>query len=283
MGGWDPRITKVKEQMDLGTNFSDALDLAGFSPDEMGNIMGKAMQWYTSDQQVAGGVAEFEKTMKGREKAEELAQKTSDDTAKVAESGALTAEDMKRMADGSLKNGTLYFKMPRRILNGEYKKAVQAAVTKGVEEGVLDPIRTALFEYYMYSGLDREGVAKTLATGMTITDFASRVGTAAQKGVLPEDEFTGMNVAEPEEKQHGGLVSGVSKGGLAIFRRPPGEGVTGIRPGERIVPAYGGGGGGGGRATADVRVSLSPDAQKLIQTEVSHGIYEHERHKRTAG
>lgn len=204
------------------------------------------------------------------------------DTESGAEAGTITANALTSQA-------TAYVAFSQKFLQGKYKKVLKEVFTGAIEKEGLDAIRTALFEFYLYSDLDKESVVKTLKSGgMSIPDLVSSLSEGAQEGLLPEDvnKTLGEDVPKPEKKQHGGTVSRISREGLAIFKRPSGEGVTGIRPGEQIVPAYAGGAGvgaGGGGGNTSVVISLAPDAQRVIQAEVKHGIYEHERRKSTAG
>ncbi len=284
--GQDPdtakKVRAMQESMAGGNSFSAALEQAGFNPEVMGKIMAKAMHWFTSNQQLAGGAAEFEAAMKEQD---EAAKKAAEEASKTSEATDKTAGATKSLEDeGVKKKSSIYVRFGDSFLKGKYQDAIH--------DGVLKALRRALFEYYMYSGLDRESVIKTLQSGnMSIEDFANEMGRVSETGKLPEDVYNDLGVAQGKTKttggkQHGGIVSRISNEGMAIFRTPPGEGVTAIRAGERIVPAYAGGGGGtgggGGGGTTHVIVSVSPDAQKLIQTEVRHGIYEHERRKRTA-
>ena len=216
----------------------------------------------------------------GTEKQEEDAKKSAEDASITAKESAATSKATTTLTEKATHEGTLFFKMPRSTLNGEYKDAVHDAVLKA--------FRMALFEYYMYSDLDRESVVKTMkAGGWSVEDFAKRAGEESVKeGSLISGRYASLKggAADPEKvkgRQFGGMVHGISGSGLAIIRPPQGEGMAAVKPGERIVPGYGGGGGGGG--SASVSISLSPDAQKLIQAEVKHGIYEHSRRTKTTG
>jgi len=285
----------VKEQqlqnlIALGKPLMEAMQQAGYTAEEQGQIAGKLMHWQMDPTDMARAVGQYGQTSGYTDQEMvDAAKKTAEDAAKSAESGAKTANSTKVLSDEGTKNGTLYFKMPQTILRGEYKKTVKEAV----EEGSLIAIRRALFEYYLYSDLDKKDVIKTMAQGnLDLGGFLDRISEEAIKGGnLPQDVFETLGgggtapgeTPKPPGKQHGGVASGIGPDGLAIFRRPSGEGVTGIKPGERIVPAYAGPGAGGGGGGGEIKVSLAPDAQKLIQVEVQRGILEHERRRRTAG
>jgi hypothetical protein len=292
----------VKEQqlqnlIAMGKPLMEAMQQAGYSAEEQGKIAGKLMHWQMDPNKMAMAVGQYGKTSGYTEQEMvDAAKKTAEDTAKAAESGAKTevnTESSAKTSDTHLKEAqsqnTLYYKFPKAWMNREYKRVI--------EEAVLDGARQALFEYYLYSDLDKESVLKTMSEGnMSIGDFAEKISKEAEKGTLPEDVFETLKATpggedeakpgdapKPPGKQHGsGAVSRIGPDGLAIFQRPSGEGVTGIRPGERVVPAYAGPGAGGGGG-GEIRVSLAPDAQKLIQIEVQNGILEHERRRRVAG
>lgn len=185
---------------------------------------------------------------------------------------------------GILKPNTAYFKFPGSYLRG--------AFTKAIETGVLDAMRVALFEYYMYSELDRGELAqKMLGGGMSIEALAKKAGTDPIKSGKALSEILGVKVAEtgtkkdgkdPKKKdpksgkkQHGGVVSHIS-GGEAIFRPPSGEGMTAIGVGERIVPAGPRGGGGGKTA----HIQLRGDAMRLFEVIVDNRIIHHKSRER---
>jgi hypothetical protein len=200
-------------------------------------------------------------------KANELGVKLSEDTLKQA---GITAEATADLAKKGGSRGTLYFKMPPQVLKGEYKSAVHDAM--------LDALRLALFEYYLYSDLDKSKVIEKLKSGeMTIQDFGQRLGEGAEMGMTPKDLF-GLEPAA-KKQQFGALITGI-KGGRAMVTPPPsGEGFVAAKPGEEIVPAYARGGGGKG-GTQRVLITLDPNAQQMFQAEVQNGIYEHERRKK---
>lgn len=165
------------------------------------------------------------------------------------------------------KPGTAYFKFSPDFLNGAYSKAVQGAV----EEGVLPSIRKALFEYFMYSGMNPEDLAKGLQEGtIDPAAFGPDLVTAIQekgydegtKSVLPTSTTTAPAQAA------GGVVTGVA-GGMAVVKRPAaGEGLASIGKGEAITPA---GGRGGGAQT--IRLELSQDLKRVIQAEAGNVVY----------
>lgn len=269
-----------------GKGMTEALAGSGFSEEVQKLIAGKALHYESDPASMAGAVGQYgQETGFTNEQMAEEAKKNAEAIATEAKAGAMETKDQTKEMKSA---NTVYFKFPGPWLDGPYKKAVEGAV--------LDAIRVGLFEYYMYSDLDREAVAKYMKSNeMSIQDFAEKAGTAGVESGKSLEDTLGIEASPDDEddkkktpkksdgNQHGGLVSHIGPDGLAVFRTPPGEGMTGIGPGERIVPAYAGGGGGGGGGGSRVVIALAPDAQRLIQAEVQHGIIEHERRRKTAG
>lgn len=288
---WNKAL-QMKNLMVTGTGTAEAATQAGFTSEEAGAILGKMLHWGADPSKMAMAVGEYGKESGFTNK--EMAEEAKKSAENIANEAKATSMEVEKQTKEMTSQSTVYFKFPNSWLRNEYKKAI--------EEAVLDAIRQGLFEYYMYSELDRESVVKAMAENQwTPKDFGKEVGEITAKGFMP-GEALGIDTGAGDEeggdggtkkkeekkkvppKQHGGIATGISSEGLAIFRPAPGEGITGIAPGERIVPAYAGGGApmGGGGAT-HVTIALAPSAQKLIQTEVQHGIYEHERRRKTAG
>jgi hypothetical protein len=300
VGDIDAKVEKMVEAREGGATFSEGMDQAGFTEFERARMveqMALGTGGGVGTDALMTGVAQYgtESTaaIRPTPEEEEKAKKAAEEAAKTSGNTRDAAKAAKDTADTLQNKHTAYVAFSPNFLKGGFKDTVK--------EAVLDAIRQGLFEYYMYSGLDRESVAKTLSSeNITLNEFLDDVTETTLKGRLIEDKYDTLEAGadddekgkdgkgepkKPKKKAQGGLVSHIGPDGLAIFRTPPGEGVTGIGPGERIIPAYagGGGGGGGGGGTTHVTIGIAPGAQKLIQTEVQHGIVEHERRKRTAG
>jgi len=266
-------------------------------------------QWVKELMTPGGGekdpIAEFMEGMDPEAQANmsKATQETADYTKAGAESGDKTFTLLK-------KDGTAYVRFSSSFLKGEFKKTVGDAM--------LDSMRLALFEYFMYSKLDPEEVAEALVTnGISGPEFAKALGEAAPTGQgakalfslegssddddddddPPADETeeqkkkrlarekakreAAARAASPTPapaRQHGGIVRRIDRHGYAEFEPRSGEGLTAIGPGEQIVPAYNRGKGGGG--SQHVTVSLRGDAMKLFQAMVTDGIYENKRRER---
>ena len=157
---------------------------------------------------------------------------------------------------------SVYVRFGKNFLNNEFSTAM--------EKSVLEALRVALFEYYMYSGIeDRASVANYLKnSGTSIKAFAEGAGTAATEGVNIADALT-ANAA-------GGLVTGVN-GGLAMVTAAAGEGLASVGRGERIVPA---GGGGSGAINLYVNGLGGNDLAQFLKGYVIDGIADYKRRER---
>jgi hypothetical protein len=168
--------------------------------------------------------------------------KTAEATLKATTTTADTLEDQKNL----LKNKGI-------ALN---KSKIELNVKPAIQDATLEALRTALWEFALLTQFDK---VKAWAT-----DFAS-------SGEKPGLEAVGKLVAGSETHQTsiggtkapgkalGGLVTGIGPNGIAITRPAPGEGLTSIGVGERIVPAGGAGGG------VTVTLELKGDLGRLIE------------------
>lgn len=188
-------------------------------------------------------------------------------------SSKTTAEATEQFAKDGHTDGTLYVRFSTAFLGGKYKKTM--------EEAVLEALRQGLFEFYMYSKLDPEAVAKFMGDeGMTATDFAKKVGEEAEAGRTPKD-LTGLSYVETaQQNASGGVVAGVN-GGLAMVRAAAGEGLASVGPGERIIPA---GGGSGGSLTIPIHVDGigGKDLARHLHVTVADAIAAYKRRERFA-
>jgi hypothetical protein len=144
-----------------------------------------------------------------------------------------------------------------------------------LHDNVLKALRTAIFEYWMYSELDKEDAAEWLQKGGMPGDFGKGVVEGATK---PGGEIAIPELTTAKANAAGGVVSGIA-GGMAVVQRPaPGEGFASIGKGEGITPAGGGGGG-----VVRVKLELSQDLKRVIRAESADTIYEGKRRERFTG
>lgn len=146
--------------------------------------------------------------------------------------------------------------------------------TSAVEDSTLGAIRQGLFEYYLYSGLNREDVAAGLATGMSREALVG--GIESQTASLGSTEAAFQAIRQGNAR--GGIVAGLAGKMAAVDRfppAPPGEGWAAVRPGEAIMPA---GRGGGGRTQVELR--LKGDLGRFIDARVVNGTAEFQRNRR---
>jgi DNA-binding ferritin-like protein (Dps family) len=143
------------------------------------------------------------------------------------------------------------------------------------EDSTLSAIRQGLFEYYLYSSLDKNDVATAMQQGLDPMAFAAGITNAVQQ--------TGsVGAAYQAMRPHaaGGLVTGISGDAATVGRfppAPPGEGWASVGPGERITPAGGRGGAGG---PVKVELIMKQDLRRFIQARVVDGHADFERNKR---
>jgi len=169
-----------------------------------------------------------------------------------------------------------------------YKKAVTDSTVKAVEksksvmtDSSLEAIRKGLFEYYMYSQLDRTQVAKGLKTGaFDATTIGQKVAGGAADLGSPQAALA-KAIADAEKaapKASGGVVASITNGRANLSKLPPGEGWTPIGMGEKILPAGAGGGRGGGNVK--VELELKGDLRRFIEARVVEGSAKFEQNKR---
>jgi hypothetical protein len=154
-------------------------------------------------------------------------------------------------------------KMDTGFLSGPYSKAV--------ESSVLAAVRTALFEYYLYKDLDKQGVLSAMAMGgMTGRSMSSSMSQWQQSGAM------GSPIEAIRPNANGGVVTGIHNG-IAQVTAAAGEGLTSIGRGEKIVPA-----GGGERLSIPISVNGigGQDLARIIEAKVVEGIYEYKRRER---
>lgn len=127
----------------------------------------------------------------------------------------------------------------------------------------------ALFEYYMYSGLDRNTVAAAMQNGVSPSAISGSMESGQAPGAALAN-LMGPNAA-------GGTVTGIMgrQAKVSRFPTPPqGEGWASVGRGESIIPAGGGGG------TTRVELVLKQDLKRFIDARVVDGAAAHDRNKR---
>lgn len=141
-----------------------------------------------------------------------------------------------------------------------------------MEKSVLDAARVALFEYYMYSDLDRDKVSKAMQdNGLDSKSFGkSFLGASSD---LSTTHGALLDKGLPRNAA-GGIVSSIGSG-LAAISPAPGEGLASIGKGEQIVPA-----GGGRGSTVNLTVNGSPDMGQWLKPKVLELVKEYDRRKK---
>ena len=145
---------------------------------------------------------------------------------------------------------------------------VQDTLHKGTYLGAKD----ALFEYALYTSTDPAGLLKKMSdSGFEGLDTKAAGFASDQAKRVGEGKGTLIPHAS------GGVVTGIS-GGFANVSPAPGEGLTSIGRGEKIVPA--GGGGGGGDVHLHVNGIGGADLANYLKGQIAQGIHEYKRREK---
>lgn len=271
-GADDATIQKFK---DAAAEAGDSAAGALVGMEATGTLSNKQIQEAMRKLPVWSSAGKLRKTAGMGEVAEALTDAGMYDEA-MSKSTESTAKATETLATEGTKSDSLYVKFGNSFMR---------KYTKALHDEVLDALRIALFEYYLYSAEeDREKLVKAMKDEkMGISDFAKQVGKEAEAGRLwPKTTMTADDEAPVLAKQqHGGFVYGVSDG-LAMVRAAGGEGLASVGPGETIVPAYGRGGAGGGDVNVTVNGIGGQDLASLIKAKVIDGIAEYKRRERFA-
>ncbi len=211
-----------------------------------------------------------------------LAQKTEglSNAAGIASDAGLeaveqTADATKDLHKDATHDNTLYFR---------FSTAFHKEFARTAEKGLLDSLRTALWEFYLYSEEEDRG---KLIEEMGKHDFASpqafvealgKSGTTVG-GMLGYEVATKDAAAAPNAA--GGVVTGIGGDGLANVRAAAGEGLTSIGRGEVIVPRGGTlARSGDGSGTSRVEISIQRGFEQFIEAKVTEGIQDFKRRER---
>ncbi len=149
------------------------------------------------------------------------------------------------------------------------KPFVENTLKKAQRDATYDAASEALADYYMLSKADSQEVQAAIKHGADPTKLGAALSRASRAGTTAGDYLKSV-IEAPH--QAGGVVTGVA-GGRALVHPAPGEGLTSIGKGERIVPA---GGGGGGQV---IELRLKGDLARIIDARSHNAIAEHEKMK----
>lgn len=149
----------------------------------------------------------------------------------------------------------------------KFDKGSGANSLKGkIEDATLESVRTALFEYYLYSGFDRKDVAAAMASGKSIKDITEQTMDLAKKqGSTFNPQTAGVQLVEP------------NAAGGTVMRPAPGEAFASVAPGETIVPK---GGKGGAAVIQNFNGPPSAEFESYIKNGTIKLIAEYERRKK---
>jgi hypothetical protein len=169
----------------------------------------------------------------------------------------------------------------QRAVTGDGIKLSAATVAGPLKDSMADSVyegtAKALFEYYMYSGLNRSTVAGAIGSGVS----PAAIAQSMTGGKTPETALNSLVSDAAAPHAMGGTVMGIRNGMAQINGFPSaaaGEGWASVGRGETIVPAGSRGGGGGGGVK--VELELKGDLKRFIEARVVEGAAAHDRNKR---
>jgi len=132
-------------------------------------------------------------------------------------------------------------------------------LTGSYKDVVRDAMRTALFEYAMYSTTDQARLLERMKSSGVGADLANSYEASKLQG-----------------NALGGDVVGIAAGRAVVAS--PGEGLASVGKGEKIVPA--GGRGGSGGMTVNVNGIGGADLANFLKQKIAEGIYEYKRREK---
>lgn len=282
MAGVDTqKAVKARDAYSQGGSLTDALSKAGYSDDEASKFFDK-IRLTLAPEEYAKAIADYQsKTGKSAAGANQTtADSSSSAVSQVdAKAGAPAAGPA---APKMLPPSSEETKQNERIIstNEDIHDALRgqgikvdpqmfkSKQGKVINEEVLDAMRTALFEYALYTARDPSAlIGRMQQSGFRAGDFAS-----AYAGDAKNAAFLGQAPANAA----GGVVTGIANGQAIVAA--PGEGLASVGKGERIIPA--GGGGGGNPIHLHVNGLGGNDLARYLEGKVVEGIYEYKRRER---
>lgn len=269
------RLAKIKAAAKGGAGLAGSLDQAGVSGQERQDILGQAT-WQLSPQQLAtlGQVIDIFKTGTtpgGGAPAAAAAGPSSPAQASVAEAET-TNEHLQSVVEDNKKQQGLLKQQGIKIAPATIKEE-----SKGMEGAMLSALRTALFEFYMYSATDRSTLLSAMKAG-GVSDprvVAPYFAGKSLEGGSTTSAVAGLATGEAKPNAMGGTVTGIANGMAVVASH--GEGLASVGRGERIMPA---GAGGVGGVNVTVNGIGGQDLQRLIEGKVVDGIREFKRRQR---
>jgi hypothetical protein len=145
------------------------------------------------------------------------------------------------------------------------KSFLQTKYGRQIEDSMLEAMRQALYEYYLYKDLKVEDVSKAVQGGLPARELGAGLAGKLMEGVMPEEAITQLT-----GNAVGGMVTSI-RDGIASVQPAPGEGLASIGKGERIVSA------GAGSGVVTVRLELENGLEKFVRAKASDVYYENER------
>jgi hypothetical protein len=156
-------------------------------------------------------------------------------------------------------------KLDKVQLKGEY----QDVIYKGAQQ--------ALFEYALYTAQDPASTLKKMKDS-GFGGLGAMADTFQKQQELAKGSKQDTLLFGPGGNAAGGIVTGIN-GGIANVNPAPGEGLTSIGRGERILPA-----GAGGGAAGDIHLHVDglggADLANFLKGEIARGVHEYKRREK---
>lgn len=279
MAGMDVNNAKygaLSKGIGEGKTISQAMEDAGYSQEEMAKVLDKIRLTLTPGQ-LAQAMADAEKS---GAPAKPAAGASGTPAPGIATPGVVPGTP----GAPTVGPGTKKDEMPANtkqaeatqatledIHDGQTKVKLSKPFTKGplkdaMHDGVLEALRIALYEYWMYSGLDKDDMLKS---GMS----PAQIGPAVVKQLTK----SGSVAAGGAEIKAKGLTDNAAGG--TVLNPAPGEVIASVAPGETIVPK-GGFKGGGNTVNQTFAAGTDQNFAKYIEGKTKQAIIDWERAKR---
>lgn len=268
------RLNKIKAAAEGGAGLTGSLDQGQLTGQERQDVLGQAT-WQLSPLQLAtlGQVIDvFKRGATAPAVGGAAGAGPSSPAQSTAAAAETTNEHLADVVDDGKKQQALMTQQGIKIAPTTIKEE-----NKGAEAAMLSALRTALFEFYMYSATDRSTLLSAMKAGGVSSPgqmapyFAGKsLDSGSTTGAV-----AGLAAGEARPNASGGMVTGIANGMAMVASH--GEGLASVGRGERIVPAGGGGGHG-------VHVSVNgiggQDLARMIEGKVVDGIREYKRRER---
>jgi hypothetical protein len=254
-----------KSRADAGADASGGAT----SPEQMSKIMGQ-MLWNSKAGQLATNLPKLLQSAPAAPEASQSAIPGGSapviSSAPVSTSSASPATSKAVVATASATQDTA---TNTAATAGALQSGVPLAPQTMTDMGksILDAVRQALFEYYMYKDIKPQ-------------DMMAKIGGKDGTGFTASGTIQDAR-SRLKANADGGLVTSIGSDGMAVVSPAAGEGLASIGKGETIVPAGGGkGGGGGDNIQLNFNGSYTNGMKEMLRREVPKLILEYKKREK---